>query len=89
MADLLFSIRRAEVSDVDQLATNNIEMARESESVDLDRETICRGVRELLDSPAKGRYYVLKVQEKVAGQLMITYEWSDWCLCWSQLCWSC
>lgn len=32
----------------------------------------------LLADPAKGTYYIAEVQGTVAGQLMITYEWSDW-----------
>ncbi|HLH52045.1 MAG TPA: GNAT family N-acetyltransferase [Verrucomicrobiae bacterium] len=36
------------------------------------------GVEALLSDPAKGIYYVAEVRGQVAGQLMITYEWSDW-----------
>ena len=32
----------------------------------------------MLKDPAKGIYYVAEVAGAVAGQLMITYEWSDW-----------
>ena len=32
----------------------------------------------LLADPAKGIYYVAQVNGAIAGQLMITYEWSDW-----------
>lgn len=32
----------------------------------------------LLEDPAKGIYYVAEVNGTLAGQLMITYEWSDW-----------
>lgn len=32
----------------------------------------------LLADPAKGIYYVAEVNGILAGQLMITYEWSDW-----------
>jgi GNAT superfamily N-acetyltransferase len=32
----------------------------------------------LLRDPAKGTYYVAEISENVVGQLMITYEWSDW-----------
>jgi ribosomal protein S18 acetylase RimI-like enzyme len=36
------------------------------------------GVAAMLKDPAKGVYYVAEVGGAVAGQLMITYEWSDW-----------
>ncbi len=36
------------------------------------------GVAAVLQDPAKGTYYVAEIAGAVAGQLMITYEWSDW-----------
>ena len=32
----------------------------------------------LLADPAKGIYFVAEVDGELAGQVMITYEWSDW-----------
>lgn len=32
----------------------------------------------MLADPAKGIYFVAEVNGVIAGQLMITYEWSDW-----------
>jgi GNAT superfamily N-acetyltransferase len=32
----------------------------------------------MLKDPAKGSYYVAEVKGAVVGQVMITYEWSDW-----------
>jgi len=31
-----------------------------------------------LTDPTKGIYYVAEMEGAVVGQLMITYEWSDW-----------
>ncbi len=39
---------------------------------------ILAGVRALLGDPAKGLYFIAEIQGTVAGQVMITYEWSDW-----------
>ena len=36
------------------------------------------GVAALLSDPAKGLYYVAESNGTVIGQVMITYEWSDW-----------
>jgi GNAT superfamily N-acetyltransferase len=36
------------------------------------------GVSAILADATKGLYYVAEVDGEVAGQLMITYEWSDW-----------
>ncbi len=32
----------------------------------------------MLNDPSLGRYYLAEIHGKVVGQLMITYEWSDW-----------
>ena len=41
-----------------------------------------QGVVALLSQPARGTYFVAETGEgasrKVVGQLLITYEWSDW-----------
>ena len=36
------------------------------------------GVQAVLDDPSLGRYYVAEIEGKVVGQLMTTFEWSDW-----------
>ena len=53
-------------------------MAKESEALDLDPACVKAGVAALLADTAKGIYYLAEVNGEVAGQLMITYEWSDW-----------
>ncbi len=53
-------------------------MAQETEGLALDRHCLETGVKELLRDPAKGVYYLAEVDGEVVGQVMITYEWSDW-----------
>ena len=36
------------------------------------------GVAALLDDPAKGTYFLAELNGQIAGQLLITCEWSDW-----------
>jgi ribosomal protein S18 acetylase RimI-like enzyme len=36
------------------------------------------GVSAALDDPSKALYFIAEVDGLPAGQLMITYEWSDW-----------
>ncbi len=61
------------------LVAGNERMAWETEGKRLDPETLRRGVRAVLDDPAKGFYLVaLGDDERVVGQLMVTFEWSDW-----------
>ena len=36
------------------------------------------GVKAQLTDPARGIYHVAEIRGKIVGQLLITYEWSDW-----------
>jgi GNAT superfamily N-acetyltransferase len=60
------------------ICENNINMAKETENIELTRETVLQGVYNLLDDPSKGFYLVARIKGKIVGQLMITFEWSDW-----------
>ena len=53
-------------------------MASETEDKGLNPTTLHQGVSEVLRSPEKGFYLLAVLSETVVGQLMITYEWSDW-----------
>ena len=76
-------IRPATLDDVDVIIDFSTRLASESEGVELDREVLSRGVSAALEDPSKARYFLAETGEdgsepEVAGQLMITYEWSDW-----------
>ena len=71
-------IRKAALADLRVIADFNARMAQETESLALEPARVEVGVGALLTDPAKGIYYVAEVAGAVAGQLMITYEWSDW-----------
>jgi GNAT superfamily N-acetyltransferase len=71
-------IRQATLSDAPLLAQYNLQLALETEDLRLDPATVNQGVRAVLQDPAKGIYYVVEAEGAVVGQLMITYEWSDW-----------
>ena len=71
-------IRTAALTDLPVIADFNVRLARESEDLALDATRVESGVRAILTDAAKGIYYVAEVAGDVAGQLMITYEWSDW-----------
>jgi len=72
------TVRDATLDDLETIVRFNGELARESEGIRLDRATLRAGVRALLDDAAKGRYFIAERAGEVAGQLMTTYEWSDW-----------
>ncbi len=71
-------IRQAGPGDAPTIADFNLRLARETEDLALDPETVRAGVKALLTDPAKGIYYVAELGGRIVGQLMITYEWSDW-----------
>jgi GNAT superfamily N-acetyltransferase len=78
MADLTLNIRAAGVDDLDALVAGNLALAEESEHVRLDADTLRQGILALLESRAPGRYWVAECDGRVVGQLLVTFEWSDW-----------
>jgi len=75
-------IRRACPDDTDTITTFNSAMALETEGRHLDQATLRNGVRAVLAQPEYGFYILahhspMEATEPI-GQLMITYEWSDW-----------
>lgn len=71
-------LRLAKPSDIDIIAINNNLMALETEGKELDMEVVTNGVKGVFDKPERGFYLVTEINGKVAANLMITYEWSDW-----------
>ncbi|MDB6109371.1 MAG: putative acetyltransferase [Pedosphaera sp.] len=73
------NIRKAVSGDASLITDFNLRLAQESEALQLDSNTVTQGVATLLKDPSKGIYFVAELPEGgVVGQLMITYEWSDW-----------
>ena len=73
-----FQIRPAEIRDAATIAEFNRQIAAETENKTLDADTVHRGVSELLQTPTRGRYFVAESGDQLVGQLMHTFEWSDW-----------
>ena len=72
------SIRDATTADAATIADYNSRMAEETEGRALDPHLIGAGVSALLGDKNKGRYWVAVSGDDIVGQLMVTYEWSDW-----------
>jgi GNAT superfamily N-acetyltransferase len=68
----------ATAEDAPAIVEFNKLMALETEGRTLDPQTIRRGVETALADPAKGQYYVARLDGQVVGQTLITFEWSDW-----------
>lgn len=71
-------IRKAELADAAVVTEFNLRLAEETESLKLDPDCVSAGVAALLSDPAKGLYFVAEQDNRICGQVMITYEWSDW-----------
>jgi GNAT superfamily N-acetyltransferase len=76
MPDL--EIRRAHPNDASAIVEFQLLMARETEDLELDRETVNLGVAAVFADPGKGTYWVAERDGRIAGSLLTTFEWSDW-----------
>jgi GNAT superfamily N-acetyltransferase len=72
------AVRAATLTDLDFLVRGNAQMAIETENLSLDLDRLHKGVKVVLENPAHGFYLVCEIDGKPAGQMLITYEWSDW-----------
>lgn len=72
------TIRVATPADAPVLVDFNRRLADETEGLQLDRATVEKGVAAALADPSKARYFVACVGSEVVGQVMHTWEWSDW-----------
>lgn len=76
MSELI--IRQARPEDAARIAEFQIQMARETEQLELDPDTVARGVQAVYDDPAKGQYWVAERDGSLVGGLLLVPEWSDW-----------
>lgn len=76
MSDIV--VRAADVADAEFLVRGNAEMALETEHLSLDLDRLRDGVHALFEDRSRGVYYIAEIGGRRVGQMMITYEWSDW-----------
>ena len=74
----MMTVRAAVLTDVEFLVDGNARMAMETESLELDRARLRAGVEAVFADAGRGFYLIAEVEGERAGQMMITYEWSDW-----------
>lgn len=72
------TVRPATTADIPTIVRFNANLAEETERLVLDHARLQDGVRAVLVDPTKGMYFIAELEGRVAGQLMVTYEWSDW-----------
>jgi len=75
-------IRPARWEDVDSIVAFSTGMALETEGRRLDQAKLREGTCSLLAAPERGFFTVAELPDagchRLVGQLMITFEWSDW-----------
>jgi GNAT superfamily N-acetyltransferase len=74
-------IRKAKLADLEKIVDFNIQMAKETEEKILEKNVTRGGVEAVLNNESKGFFLLAeenKGENEICGQLMITYEWSDW-----------
>ncbi|MEJ2627877.1 MAG: GNAT family N-acetyltransferase [bacterium] len=71
-------IRYGELKDVETLCSFGIALAKETENKTLNPELVNKGVQNHITNRDTGFYLVAECEDRIAGTLMITLEWSDW-----------
>jgi GNAT superfamily N-acetyltransferase len=72
------TVRPAALADLATIADFNCRLAWETEHKRLEPQTIERGVRRALATPALCRYFIAEHEGAIVGQAMITLELTDW-----------
>ncbi len=75
---MTLEIRLGRSGDEATVAEFNRALGVESERLELDVERLRQGAAAVLADPAKGFYLIAESGGEIVGQLLITYEWSDW-----------
>ncbi|MGD9497387.1 MAG: N-acetyltransferase family protein [Armatimonadota bacterium] len=76
MAEIV--IREAQAQDTPTIADFVLAMARDSEGVTLDPQTVAAAVQAVVAERGRGVYYLAEVDGCLVGQTLVTTEWSDW-----------
>jgi len=75
-------VRYAVPDDIQDLVRFNVSLALETEERKLSASLLRQGTQHLFDSSSQGFYIVAETsdrgRQRVVGQLLVTYEWSDW-----------
>ena len=75
---MTITLRPANSDDIALLVDGNQRLAAETENKQLDGKTLSAGLAAMLKDPSTGQYFIAEVNGQPAGQIMHTYEWSDW-----------
>jgi len=74
----MIEIRKAKLSDAEHIIELQLQMAQETEGLELERDVVSKGVRGVFQEPARGTYWVAEEKGQILGALLAIPEWSDW-----------
>jgi GNAT superfamily N-acetyltransferase len=74
----MIKIREASVKDAPVIVDFQLAMAKETENLKLDFQTVTSGVNKIFSEPFIGKYFIAEEGNKVIASLLTLYEWSDW-----------
>ncbi len=72
-------IVKASVDHISSIAAFQVQMAFETEEMQLEKSRVLAGVKKFFHQPERGFYLVAQVPpDKIAGCILVQKEWSDW-----------
>ncbi len=71
-------VRSGRIGDLESIVGFQLQLAKETEDLDLDWETVRQGVQAVFENPSKGRYWIAEGSGEAVGGLLTVPEWSDW-----------
>lgn len=71
-------VRNAITKDITSIVSFQLQMAAETEGIELHEPTVKKGVTAVINDNKKGQYYVTEINDTIVASLLTTYEWSDW-----------
>lgn len=71
-------VRKANPIEIDRLIHYQQSMAWETEELEIEADTLRKGIQRLFDEPVKGTYWVFEYDNQVIGCMLTLTEWSDW-----------
>ncbi|HLN20462.1 MAG TPA: GNAT family N-acetyltransferase [Bacteroidales bacterium] len=74
----MITIRKATQNDAEIIIDFQLQMAWETEKLELNPEIVALGVNAVFSQFQCGQYWVAEDDGIVIASLLITYEWSDW-----------
>ena len=70
--------RSAIRDDLPYLVEGNQGIAQETEHSTLSKSTLTSGIEAVFNDANRGTYWIAADDQGIIGQLLITFEWSDW-----------